>query len=148
MEYELLYDRVFNWIKQTLCAAEIESKLNCELTNHQWQLVEKLVQVLKRPQCYSSKQWKITSCSCDHGEFISTSRNTSTEEDEGVQTMKRKKLLSLNNCYTTKETNKLCALLARQCLTEEFSYHFSQQLLKQLFRIMTLQLPKASQRCR
>jgi len=66
--------------------------------------------------------------------------NTFTDDDEGVQTMKRKMLLSLNNRYATMETNKLYALhmlldpqfkirvfllssaviQARQCLTEEF----------------------------
>ena len=66
--------------------------------------------------------------------------NTSTDKDEGVRTMKRKMLLSLNNRYATIETNKFYALptlldprfkvwvfsstssviQARQCLTAEF----------------------------
>ena len=33
--------------KQAICAAEIECKVNSELTNHQWQLAEKVVKVLK-----------------------------------------------------------------------------------------------------
>ena len=36
-------------IKQRLafCAAEIECKINSELSNHQWQLAEKVVKILK-----------------------------------------------------------------------------------------------------
>jgi len=33
--------------KQSICTAEIEYKMNFELTNHQWQLAEKVVKVLK-----------------------------------------------------------------------------------------------------
>lgn len=33
--------------RQAICAAEIECKVNSELTNHQWQLAEKVVKVLK-----------------------------------------------------------------------------------------------------
>lgn len=66
--------------------------------------------------------------------------NTTSDDDEGIRTMKRKMLLSLNNRYATMELNKLYALptlldprfkirvfssssaviQARQCLTEEF----------------------------
>ena len=33
--------------RQAICAAEIECKINSELTNHQWQLAEKVVKILK-----------------------------------------------------------------------------------------------------
>ena len=33
--------------RQAVCATEIECKVNSELTNHQWQLAEKVVKVLK-----------------------------------------------------------------------------------------------------
>ena len=33
--------------RQAICATEIECKVNSELTNHQWQLAEKVVKVLK-----------------------------------------------------------------------------------------------------
>jgi len=33
--------------RKAICAAEIECKVNSELTNHQWQLAEKIVKVMK-----------------------------------------------------------------------------------------------------
>jgi len=84
------------------------------LTNHQWQPAEKVVKVLKPFEeatvAVSNEGSSAALIIPVVNSLVQLLESTSTDEDEGVRTMKRKMLLSVNNCYVTIETNKLYAL--------------------------------------
>ena len=100
--------------RQAICAAEIECKINSELTNHQWQLAEKVVKILKLFEeatvVVSNEGSSAALVIPVVNSLVHFLESTTSDYDEGIQTMKRKMLLLLNNRYATMELNKLYAL--------------------------------------
>ena len=118
--------------RQTICAAEIECKLQSELINHRWQLAEKIVKVLKPFEeatvvVSNEASWAALAISVVNS-LVHFLEKTSSDEDEGVRTMKRKMLLSLNNHYTSMEINKLYALPTLLDLQLKFECFFHHRL--------------------
>ena len=74
--------------RQAICAAEIECKVNSELTTHQWQLAEKVVKVLKpfkeATVAVSSEGSSAALVIPVVNSLVYFLENTSTDEDEGV----------------------------------------------------------------
>ena len=100
--------------RQAICAPEIECRVNSELTNQQWQLVEKVVKVLKPFEeatvAVSSEGTSAALTIPIVNSLTHFLRNTAKDDDKGVQTMKRKMLSSLNTRFASMETNKLYVL--------------------------------------
>ena len=101
--------------RQAICAAEIECRVNSELTNQQWLLVEKVVKVLKPFEeatvAVSSEGASAALTIPIVNSLTHFLRNTAKDDDDkGVQTMKRKMLSSLNTRFASMETNKLYVL--------------------------------------
>jgi len=98
--------------RQAIYAAEIECQVNSESSAQQWQVAEKVVKVLKLFE-EATVQWKSISCLKNSDSKFSDT-DIAEDDDEGVQTMKRKMLLSLNTCFaSTETTSSMSCLLCR-----------------------------------
>ena len=129
--------------RQAICAAEIECKINTELSSQSWQLAEKVVKVLKpfeeATTAVSAEGSSAALIIPVVNSLIHFLENMTSDEDEGIRTMKGKMLLSIKTRFAAMETNKLYLLptlldprfkirvfssqtaiiQARQCLIEE-----------------------------
>ena len=135
--------------RQAICAAEIECKFNTELSSQSWQLAEKIVKVLKPFEeatvAVSSEGSSAALIIPVVNSLIHFLDNISSEEDEGVRTMKRKMLQSIKTRFMGMETTKLyviptlldprfkikvfssqtAVIQAKQSLIEEYTYFIS-----------------------
>ena len=89
-------------------------QINSELNNHQWQLAEKVVKILKPFEeatvVVSNEGSSAALVIPVVNSLVHFLESTTSDDDEGIRTMKRKMLLSLNNRYATMELNKFYAL--------------------------------------
>ena len=97
--------------RQAICAAEIKSKINTDLSSQSWQLAEKIVKVLKLFEeatvAVSSEGSSAALIIPVVNSLIHLFNNVSSEEDEGVRTMKQKMLQSIKTRFMGMETAKL-----------------------------------------
>jgi len=108
-----MLDRLIEQI-QVICAAEVECRIVSELNNQQWQLTEKVVNVLKpfeeATEAVSSMGSSAALTIPAVNSLLHFLDTTVDEDDVGIQSMKRKMLSSFNSRFMGMETNKLYTL--------------------------------------